>query len=231
MDKRITYFALVIAGFAAVVAIGSLVSVNRAAGKFQAEKDRRLELEARVAKLEKQVPEVRAATMQELATRLEEICVALKLDCGGEASDEAASAPTVPDEFLARIGAPRTAGTKIEVAVPGEITNAILANVEVLQGELGALDPAAHANRPDGFRIGGLREGGLAKRLGFAEGDVIRAVNGMPFTTQEEIVKVYESLADGRAASIDFEIRRGELEMTLVVRDPGRQPTFKPVSP
>lgn len=230
MEKRITYFALLIAGFAAVVAIGSLVSVNRAAGKFQASKDRRIELEARIARLEKQVPEVQAATMQELATRLEELCVALKIDCGAESAGSA-PAPTVPDEFLSRIGTPRKSGTKVEVAVPGEISNAILSNVEVLQGELGALDPAAHANRPDGFRIAGLREGGLATRLGFAEGDVIRAVNGMPFTTQEEVVKVYESLADGRAASIDFEIRRGDLEMTLVVRDPERQPKLSPVSP
>lgn len=227
MDKRITYFALVIAGFAAVVAIGSLVSVNRAADKFQAEKDRRLELEARVAKLEKQVPEVQAATLQELATRLEEICVALQLDCGEPA--EAAAAPTVPDEFLAAIAPPKTAGTRIEVAVPGEVTGAILTNVQVLEGELGALDPAAHENRPDGFRIGGLRDGGLAKRLGFAEGDVIRAVNGMPFTTQEEIVKVYEALADGRAASISFDLRRGGNEMTLVIRDPARQPKLETV--
>ena len=228
MDKRIPYMALALSGFATVVSVGSLVSVNKAASKFQEEKDRRLELEARIAKAELAIQDVESATMLELANRLEAICTALQLDCGTAAEPAAAEAPTVPDEFLARIGTPKTTGARIEVMVPGEVSAAILSNIEVLGGEL-EIEPAARNNRPDGFRLTALRAGGLGERLGFRTGDVIRAVNGMPFTSSEEVVAVFESLEDGRSASITFELSRDGKDMELVVEDPKKQPIIAPV--
>lgn len=229
MDKRIPYLALAAAGFASVVAIGSLVSINRAASKFQAEKDRRLELEARVAALEQRVEAVQGATALDVARRFGDLCAALKLDCGADTAD-AREAPVVPDELLARIGVPERKGARLEVAVPGEVSGAILGNIEVLAGEV-ELEPAARNNRPDGFRLKALRPGGLGERLGFRTGDVIRAVNGMPFTSTEEIVKIFESLEDGRAASIAFDVGRGGGALSIVVEDPKRQPILTPVSP
>lgn len=228
-DKRISYLALVLAGFSAVVSIGSLVSINKAAVKFKEEKDRRLELEARIAAVDRKAGEIQSSTMQEMASRLSEICKALDLECG---DDTAATPdlPTVPDEFLAKIGTPKRQGTRIEVAVPGDVTSAILSNVDVLKGEAD-LEPAARNNRPDGFRLTALRENGLGQKLGLLPGDVIRAVNGLPFTSTEEIVKVFESLEDGRAASISFDIRRGGDEMQVVIEDPKRQPVIVPVNP
>ena len=229
-QKSITYLALVVAGFSAVVSIGSLVSVNKAASKFTEEKDRRLELEARVAALDRKTEEVQAATMNEVAARFSDLCSALKIDCGEGSADASAEAPTVPDEFLARVGTPKPQGDRIEVAVPGDVTSAILSNIEVLQGEVD-VEPAARNNRPDGFRITALRENGLGTRLGLKAGDVIRAVNDMPFTSTDEIVAVFEALEDGRAASIEFDLRRDGREVTLVVEDPKRQPVIVPVNP
>jgi len=230
-NKRISYLALLFAGFAAVLSVASLLRLNTAAGKFKEEKDRRLELEARIAAVDRKAEEIQSMTMQEMASRLSEICKALNLECG-DGSEAAAPSPlpTVPEEFLARVGAPKKSGTRIEVAVPGEVTSAILSNVDVLKGEAD-LEPAARNNRPDGFRLTVLRENGLGRRIGLQPGDVIRAVNGLPFTTTEEIVKVFESLEDGRAASISFDIRRGGEELQIVIEDPKRQPVIVPVNP
>ena len=231
-DRRISYLALALAGFATVVAAGSLVSVNRAAAKFQEEKDRRLELEARVANAEKKAEEIQAATMAELGARLVDICNAMKIDCGQGEMTDVEQLPVVPDDFLSRIGAPKAQGAdRVEVSVPGEVTSAILSNIEVLKGEIGAFEPAARNNRPDGFRVASFRAGGLGEKLGFKNGDVIRAVNDMPFTTTEEIAAVFTALEDGRAASITFDIRRDGREMKLVVEDPKRQPVIVPVNP
>jgi hypothetical protein len=230
-QKTVSYLALVVAGFSAVVSIGSLVSINKAVPKFSAEKDRRLELEARVAAIDRKTEEVQAATMNEVASRFSDLCTALKIDCGENAASANAQAPTVPDEFLARVGTPKPQGAdRIEVAVPGDVTAAILSNIEVLQGEVD-VEPAARNNRPDGFRITRLRENGLGPKLGLKPGDVIRAVNDMPFTSTEEIVAVFEALEDGRAASIELDLRRDGKELTLVVEDPKRQPVIVPVNP
>lgn len=229
-QKSISYLALAVAGFAAVVSIGSLVSVNKAASKFTEEKDRRLELEARVAAIDRKTEEIQAATMNEVAARFSDLCIALKIDCGEGAAGASGEAPTVPDEFLVKVGTPKLQGDRIEVAIPGEITSAILSNIEVLQGEVD-VEPAARNNRPDGFRITALREDGLGVKLGMKTGDVIRAVNDMPFTSTEEIVAVFEALEDGRAASISFDLRRDGKEITLVIEDPKRQPVIVPVNP
>lgn len=228
-NKRISYLALLFAGFASVVSVASLYRLNTAAVKLKEEKDRRLELEARVATVDRKADEIQSATMQEMASRLSEICAALKLECGDD-TEAAPQLPTVPDEFLAKIAAPKRQGTKIEVAVPGDVTRAILANIDVLKGEAD-LEPAARNNRPDGFRLTVLRENGLGHKIGLQPGDVIRAVNGMPFTSTDEIVKVFESLEDGRAASISFDIRRGPDELQVVIEDPKRQPVIVPVNP
>ena len=229
-NKRISYLALLFAGFATVVSAASLYRLNTAAGKFKEEKDRRLELEARIATVDRKADEIQSSTMQEMASRLSEICKALNLECGDAPEAAAPQLPTVPDEFLAKVGAPKKQGTRIEVAVPGDVTKAILANIDVLKGEAD-LEPAARNNRPDGFRLTVLRENGLGQKLGLLPGDVIRAVNGLPFTSKEEIVKVFEALEDGRAASITFDIRRGGDEMQVVIEDPKRQPVIVPVSP
>ena len=124
-NKRISYLALLFAGFAAVLSIASLLRLNTAAGKFKEEKDRRLELEARIAAVDRKAEEIQSMTMQEMASRLSEICKALNLECGDESESAAPQLPTVPEEFLARVGAPKKSGTRIEVAVPGEVTSAI----------------------------------------------------------------------------------------------------------
>lgn len=224
MAVKISNIAFALSGFAAVVAIASAVSAKRSRDEVVAMRDKNLELEARFVQLEERTEQVEAAAMQELARRLEDICAALKIDCSGEAPE----APTVPDEVLARIGKPEKSGARIEVPVPGEVSRAILSNIEILAGEV-EIFPAVRNNRPDGYKITALREGGLGPALGFQVGDVIHSVNGMPFTSSEEVAKVFGALEDGRAASISFDLTRGADRLTIVLEDPVRQPKIVPV--
>jgi len=69
--------------------------------------------------------------------------------------------------------------------------------------------------RGDGVRVAAIRRGSLPNRLGFKNGDVVRAVNGHPLTDTTSILEVWEATAAETRFTFDI-VRRGE-PVTLVV--------------
>ncbi|MCB9678112.1 MAG: hypothetical protein H6737_23630 [Alphaproteobacteria bacterium] len=55
----------------------------------------------------------------------------------------------------------------------------------------------------DGFRMSGLRESGLGQSCGFRNGDVLRAVNGLPLRTVEDAMNAYGAVSEGSEAQIE----------------------------
>lgn len=75
------------------------------------------------------------------------------------------------------------------------------------------LVPARRDGRPLGFKIFGIRPVSVPAALGLKNGDLVRAVNGLPLSTPAEALEAYGQLQ--AAEAITLEITRRGVPMTL----------------
>lgn len=200
--------AFLFGGFALVVSMGSLFFVRKHVTHLE---DDVLALKAENEKLKAKMNDSERAVMEALALRLD----GLREDLGlpSDAPDSPSAQPYAED-VIRGIGRPARTGDEIHVTVPADAMKAVLDNVSSLAAEV-SVTPAVKDQKPDGFAIFEVREGGLVPALGFEQGDVIHAVNGMPFRTSDEILAVYDKVAS--AKRIEFEISRSGRPMKLVL--------------
>lgn len=72
----------------------------------------------------------------------------------------------------------------------------------------------------DGFRLGTVRHGGIADRLGFQSDDVVHSVDGHPLTSVEEVVEAGQLIAGRERLEVAFS-RDGEpRSLTLALDAP-----------
>lgn len=200
--------AFLFGGFALVVSLGSLFFVRQHVTHLE---DDVLELKAENEKLKAKMNDSERAVMEALAMRLD----GLRQDLGlPEDAPQTPSAEPFSDELVRMIGKPARSGAEIRVRVPAAAMKAVLENVSSLAAEV-SVTPAVKDQKPDGFAIFEMREGGIAPALGFEQGDVIHAVNGLPFRTSDEILAVYDKV--GGADRIEFDVSRGGQPLKLVV--------------
>jgi membrane-associated protease RseP (regulator of RpoE activity) len=74
------------------------------------------------------------------------------------------------------------------------------------------LDPD---NKADGIRIAGIRRGSAMYQLGLMNGDIIRAVNGMPLTSMDKAMEVGAALGDAKTLEVTL-TRRGEDKVLVI---------------
>lgn len=204
---RVSQLAFALSGFALVVSVGSLVVVRREVERMR---DRQPALEAEIAALRARIAEAEARFSGAHA---------------GDPSPKVAEA--VPEELLDKLSKPKVEGGRIRVFAPADAIREILARVDRIGAEVD-LDPESPGSNPDGFRLAGLREGGLARRLGFETGDVIHTVNDMAFRTHDEIAAAYVALGDS-PAKISFDVTRKGKPLTIVLENPKQIPIVVPV--
>lgn len=209
--------SFVVSGFAAVVAVSSLVYTRNNAAPLA---DRVRNLEAQNETLKTELRNTERDLMLALANRMEGLCVDLggsPEKCGGGPEQEGTAQP-FPDELIRKIGTPARSdganGAQFTTRVPVDVLKAVLENVAMLAAEV-SIAPTAKDGRPEGFQLFEIREGGLAPAVGFHQGDVIRKVNGMPFTSTEQVVQVYDKLTG--ATRIEFDVQREGKPVTIVV--------------
>jgi len=65
--------------------------------------------------------------------------------------------------------------------------------------------PELREGRPAGFRLFSVRADGPLARLGFENGDVLRAIDGREFSTPEQALELYARLKSARAFTVSFE--------------------------
>lgn len=68
--------------------------------------------------------------------------------------------------------------------------------------------PSVRDGEVRGYKMYGLRPGSLPKLLGFKNGDLVRAINGVPLTSAEHGLSVYTSLRTASQLTIEVE-RKG----------------------
>ena len=209
--------SFVVSGFAAVIVVSSLLYTRNHAVPLE---DRVRNLEAQNETLKTELRNTEREVMLTVANRMEELCVDLggsPEKCGAGPEAEGAAVP-FPEELIRQIGTPaKTAnakGAQFTTKVPVEVLKAVLENVAMLAAEV-SIAPTAKDGRPEGFQLFEIREGGLAPAVGFQQGDVIRKVNDMPFTSTEQVVQVYDKLTG--ATRIVFDVAREGKDVTIVV--------------
>ena len=76
--------------------------------------------------------------------------------------------------------------------------------------------PSFHDGRSEGYRVFAIRPDSLFALLGLKNGDTILSVNGKPFTSPDEALRIFSSLRDVRQIVLGLR-RRGE-SATLTIR-------------
>jgi S1-C subfamily serine protease len=210
MNPRTMQLALPMAGAALVISVLSMLSVRK---QFSEMTDRTLKLEADNEVLHKRLQDEEKNVMGALSAQME----SLRSDLGIPPSTGAGGnvdAKPYDDALISKVGKPETTGTRTLVTVPADVAKAVFEHPENLAGEV-SISPVAKNKRPDGFSLFELRQGGLGTALGFEQGDVIHALNGMPFRTSDEILAAFDKAQ--MAPSLSFDITRKEKPLTVVV--------------
>jgi general secretion pathway protein C len=76
--------------------------------------------------------------------------------------------------------------------------------------------PSIRDGRPNGFKLYAIRPTSIFARLGFQNGDTIKAINGNSMDSPDKALEVYTKLRHADRLSIDVE-RRGELVILEIV--------------
>lgn len=113
----------------------------------------------------------------------------------------AARSLAIPDSAV-RCSEPR------RCVVSRTFLDTLFANPSLLVGQ-GRVMPSIRDGEARGFKLYGLRPEGLARRLGLANGDLVKGVNGAPLLTVEHAMAAASRLRHGRALDLDLE-RKGE---------------------
>ena len=69
--------------------------------------------------------------------------------------------------------------------------------------------PFFQNNQMEGFRINGIRDASVFKKLGIKNGDVITSVDNRKIRSVKDIMELYQKLKTGRTGNaMDIEIKR-----------------------
>lgn len=128
-----------------------------------------------------------------------------------------------PSREVARAAAPAPARSRAEDddairkldATHYEITRTAVDDALADPSQLARVVPAPNGT---GFRLFGVRPGGLLFRVGLENGDLIRGVNGMDVSTPASALQVYQQLRSANRFTIDLDRRGSPLQITITIR-------------
>jgi len=97
------------------------------------------------------------------------------------------------------------------------LVNEFIANANVASRDA-AIYPHATKGKPDGYRLGRVRPGGIFAKLGLRSGDVVNTINNIPITSPDKLLSLYTKLPTashmtigisryGKPQSIDYSIK------------------------
>ena len=72
----------------------------------------------------------------------------------------------------------------------------------------------------DGLLIYGIRPGSVFKTMGFKNGDIIREINGMPATVEEDAARIYKDLEDAETTTVLISRKGADTELIYHVSRP-----------
>lgn len=103
------------------------------------------------------------------------------------------------------------------VRIPRATVEAMLADpMKYLRG--GRIVPSVGNGRPDGFKLYAVRPDSLFARLGFQNGDKVRAVNGFELTSPDKALELYTKLRSTNELTIDLDRRGDPKILTITIR-------------
>lgn len=114
-------------------------------------------------------------------------------------------------------------GAPEEQTAPAGVPLAIFDDLDAL-GSMGrAIVHIGPEGTPDGFRLSAIRAGSLPARAGLRNGDVVKAVNGLPLHSLEATLAAWETVKAGNPTELTLTLtRRGDpVELTIPVLPPG----------
>jgi general secretion pathway protein C len=79
--------------------------------------------------------------------------------------------------------------------------------------------PATKNGIAVGFKLYAIRKGSVWERLGFANGDTIKSVNGMDVSSADKALEVYTKLREAKTLTIDIERRGKPLALRITFLD------------
>jgi hypothetical protein len=111
-----------------------------------------------------------------------------------------------PDDVAALIATIAPVGDH-RFEVPQRSVDQVLANPMVF-ARSARIVPAVRARRPFGFGLHAIQPTSVFTALGFHDGDVIRAINGLDLTLADKSLELYTRLRAARQYAVDVD-RRG----------------------
>jgi hypothetical protein len=139
--------------------------------------------------------------------------------CGGGPATKATKAPKTVDatdsskgDALMIAGIKKIDDTHYEVAA--SVIDALVKDPKAV-GKGARIVPALEAGKPDGFKLYAIWPGSFYARIGLANGDTLRTVNGLELTSADKALEVYAKLRE--ATMIELEIERHGKPLTITV--------------
>ncbi len=98
-----------------------------------------------------------------------------------------------------------------------DLINKLLANTGAL-ATTARIVPSQKDGKPNGFRVYGIRPGGIWSAIGVENGDTIHAINGLEMTTPDKALEVYTKIKNAAHLSISLSRRNNPVTMDYSIR-------------
>ncbi len=78
--------------------------------------------------------------------------------------------------------------------------------------------PHFEAGQPGGFYVSNIKPDSIFARMGLENGDVIKAVNGRPIATTQQVIDFYDALKKGTTVSLEIQRDESIQELHFVIQ-------------
>lgn len=101
--------------------------------------------------------------------------------------------------------------------ITAEAIDAVMANpMAVAKGA--RVVPAVKDGKPSGFKLYAIRPSSLWSRLGFANGDTLQTINGMPLDTADKALETYSKVREAKKLDVAITRRGNPLTISITVK-------------
>jgi hypothetical protein len=132
-------------------------------------------------------------------------------------ADATPPAPPEPDvEETLATGIKKIDDTHVEITE--KVIDAVLANPMAV-GKGARVVPAVKDGKPDGFKLYAIRPSSFYARIGLANGDTLRRINGFELTSADKALEVYTKVREAKSFELDITRRGKPLTLMITIKN------------
>lgn len=140
-------------------------------------------------------------------------------DCAssGTAVADAPPASSEPDDLAALVDASIKKQSETSYEISAKLIDVLLANPMAISKGARVV-PAVKDGKPDGFKLYAIRPSSIFAKLGLANGDTLRAINGLELTSADKALEVYTKLRESKTLTVSLTRRGKPLTLTYTIK-------------